>query len=172
MSLKTEKLILLNNIRRPAENKRFVRVGRGNASHGNKSGRGDNGQKSRPGGKNPKTEGGQFPTHLRFKKIGFHRDKNKYIICKTSDLNKIYAKNLNVNINLHDIEKHLKIKCTHTNKQKQNTNEANISLKHIYKIKILYDESVNKQLNVYAHAASKRALQYIRLININKEQLT
>ena len=169
MSLKTEKLILLNNIRRPAENKRFIRVGRGNASHGNKSGRGDNGQKSRPGGKNPKTEGGQFPTHLRFKKVGFHRDKNKYIICKTSDLNKIYAKNLNVNISLHDIKKHLKIKCIHT---KQDKNDTNISLKHTHKIKILYDELMDKQLNVCAHAASKRALQYIRLINTNKEQLT
>ena len=150
MKLHKEKLILLHSIPRPKENKKFIRVGRGNASHGNKSGRGDNGQKSRPGSRKVKTEGGQFPTHLRFRKIGFYRQKNKPVLCKTSDLNKIYTRTKNENISLDDIKTHLNL-CP--------SNKRNGSL-----IKLLYDEQPVTKLNVCAHAASKRVLQYVSLV--------
>jgi ribosomal protein L15 len=61
------KLITLNSI--PSIKKKSPhRVGRGYGSKGRKSGRGSGGQKAK---ESVKTEGGQFPTYLRFKKIGF-----------------------------------------------------------------------------------------------------
>lgn len=68
-------IINLNNISK-LDNKSKKRVGRGHASNGGKSGRGNNGQKAR---ESINTEGGQFRTYLRIKKRGFINHNTKIV---------------------------------------------------------------------------------------------
>lgn len=70
MLSKNDSLLTLNNIARDKSNAPRHRLGRG-FTRGHRCGRGSEGQKSRTGDANPKTEGGQFPVMLSQKKRGF-----------------------------------------------------------------------------------------------------
>lgn len=71
------------------------RVGRGPGSTlGKTAGRGQDGQKSRSGGKiQPGFEGGQTPLHRRLPKFGFSNDKfrKRFSIVNLQDLERVFA---------------------------------------------------------------------------------
>lgn len=144
-----EKLLALNNIARPISYKKRKIVGRGKASNGCKSGRGSDGQKSRTGDKKPQTEGGQFPSYLRMKKIGFFKKKKKINILKTSDLQKIKDKINSTTITQEEIIKFYKWKSG-------------------IKIKLLFNSEVDKDITAHVDYASKSAQKTVNILYTKK----
>ena len=135
----------LNNIIKPEDVKSHRVSGRGHGStRGCKSGRGNNGQKSRSGANKPSTEGGQYPSYLRWNKVGFKSKRIRPAIIKTSDLDIISSKINNSNVVLEDIVVH-----TSTNKKE--------------KIKVLFDKIPKFCTSCSVHFVSKKVLDHIKV---------
>lgn len=78
----------------PGSTKDRKRVGRGHGSGvGKTSGRGQDGQKSRPGGtKGPGFEGGQLPLYMRLPKLGgfTNRNRQEYAVVNVGRLEELF----------------------------------------------------------------------------------
>lgn len=135
-------LLAPNNLGKPSYVKDIKRVGRGAGEHGGKSGRGNKGQKSRSGGANPKTEGGQFKSYLRERKRGFTRSRVEVCIVKTGDLDRIASHFSTTDITLVQLQDFLKFNKTS-------------------KVKLLFDKAPSASLNVEVHAASEGAKKHV-----------
>lgn len=115
------------------------RVGRGDASGlGTTSGRGDNGQNSRSGGRvSPGFEGGQTPLSKRIPKTrGFKKAKQEWTLLHTDQLNQ-FSKDSQIDT------------ATLT--------EKGLISHHDQPIKLLYRGDVTSAVNVYVDAASRNA---------------
>jgi len=126
-------------------NKKKIRVGRGIGSgKGKTSSRGHKGQKSRSGVAIKSFEGGQMPLYRRLPKRGF-KSLNKDIIAilNLSKIQNILDKSKN------DIKNTLDLKIL---KEKKLVN------KKYKKLKILGSGEIKKNLEIFAHFASKQAL--------------
>ena len=148
----------LNNIR--TENlklKKAKRVGRGIGSgKGKTCGRGIKGQKSRTGVSINGFEGGQMPLHMRMPKHGFkNKFKKKFFIIKTGTINKLIK------------EKKLSDKKKIIFSDFQN---ANLSIKQVHSgYKILFNQKLDRSLNIQAHKASKAVIDDIKRAGGNLE---
>ena len=133
----------LNNLIKT--NKKKIRVGRGiGSSKGKTSSRGHKGQKSRSGVAIKSFEGGQMPLYRRLPKRGFKSiNKNITAILNLSKIQNILDKSKN------DIKNTLDLKIL---KEKKLVN------KKYKKLKILGSGEIKKNLEIFAHFASKQAL--------------
>ena len=129
-------------------NKTKMRVGRGIGSgKGKTSGRGVKGQKSRSGVAIKSFEGGQMPLYRRLPKRGFKSlNKENTAILNLSKIQNIFEKKGNNLKNILDI-KILK--------------EKKLINKKYSKLKILGSGEIKKNIEIFAHFASKQALQKI-----------
>ena len=129
-------------------NKKKIRVGRGIGSgKGKTSSRGHKGQKSRSGVAIKSFEGGQMPLYRRLPKRGFKSlNKENTAILNLSKIQKIFEKKGNNLKNILDI-KILK--------------EKKLINKKYSKLKILGSGEIKKNIEIFAHFASKQALQKI-----------
>ena len=132
-------------------NKKKIRVGRGIGSgKGKTSSRGHKGQKSRSGVAIKSFEGGQMPLYRRLPKRGFKSiQKKKIAILNLSKIQNIIDKKKNEIKNVLDL-KILK--------------ERNLINKKFTKLKILGTGEVKKNIEIFAHFASKQALNKIEKI--------
>ena len=130
-------------------NKKKIRVGRGIGSgKGKTSSRGHKGQKSRSGVAIKSFEGGQMPLYRRLPKRGFKAlNKNTTAILNLSKIQSIMEKKSN------EIESTLDIKILKDKKL--------INNKYL-KLKILGSGEIDKNIEISAHFASKRALEKIK----------
>ena len=137
--------IRLNTILTPKEVKKHKIRGRGSGScKGGKSGRGSDGQKARSGDNKPKTEGGQYPSYLRWNKVGFNRiRKQKIHIVKTSTLDYIAKKLNTTNLTLEQIKSYFKLKKE--------------------KVKILFDQKNQYCLESESNYASKKVVEFLKV---------
>ncbi|OGC08192.1 50S ribosomal protein L15 [candidate division WOR-1 bacterium RIFOXYA2_FULL_36_21] len=127
---------------KPKPKKKAKRVGRGTSSgHGKTSGRGHKGQKSRSGGtKGVYFEGGQTPFYRRLpKKRGF---KNYPFRTVYAPVNIVALNRFNSDVGISQFE-------------------AASLIKNGDKVKILGVGTLDKPLNVTAHAFSKKAKEII-----------
>ena len=132
----------LNNLcPAPKSIKKRKRVGRGCGSgHGSSSCRGSNGQNSRSGGgTRPGFEGGQMPLQRRVPKYGF------------TNLNRIEYKGINIST-LQELAEKQKLNIV----KPETLVEAGLVSKKA-RVKILAKGSLEKKLEVHAHAFSKAA---------------
>ena len=129
-------------------NKRKIRVGRGIGSgKGKTSSRGHKGQKSRSGVAIKSFEGGQMPLYRRLPKRGFKSIKRQNIaILNLSKIQNILDKPKNEIKNVLDI-KILK--------------EKKLINKKYLKLKILGTGEIKRNVEIFAHFASKQALTKI-----------
>ncbi len=129
-------------------NKKKIRVGRGIGSgKGKTSSRGHKGQKSRSGVAIKSFEGGQMPLYRRLPKRGFKSlNKENTAILNLSKIQNIFEKKGNNLKNILDI-KILK--------------EKKLINKKYSKLKILGSGEIKKNIEIFAHFASKQALQKI-----------
>tara|TARA_Y100000591_G_C21751665_1_gene655078 strand:- start:347 stop:799 length:453 start_codon:yes stop_codon:yes gene_type:complete len=129
-------------------NKKKIRVGRGIGSgKGKTSSRGHKGQKSRSGVAIKSFEGGQMPLYRRLPKRGFKTlNKENTAILNLSKIQNIFEKKGNNLKNILDI-KILK--------------EKKLINKKYSKLKILGSGEIKKNIEIFAHFASKQALQKI-----------
>ena len=139
----------LNNLTKI--NKKKIRVGRGIGSgKGKTSSRGHKGQKSRSGVAIKSFEGGQMPLYRRLPKRGFKSiNKNITAILNLSKIQNILDKSKN------DIKNTLDLKIL---KEKKLVN------KKFKKLKILGSGEIKKNLEIFAHFASKQALSKIEKV--------
>ena len=148
----------LNNIRTETlKLKKAKRVGRGIGSgKGKTCGRGIKGQKSRTGVSINGFEGGQMPLHMRMPKHGFkNKFKKKFFIIKTGTINKLIK------------EKKLSDKKKIIFSDFQN---ANLSIKQVHSgYKILFNQKLDRSLNIQAHKASKAVIDDIKRAGGNLE---
>ncbi|AOP70236.1 50S ribosomal protein L15 [bacterium AB1] len=121
------------SLKRPESYVNRNRHGRGRYK-GNKSGRGSDGQKVRSSNKDrsPKTEGGQFPSHLRVNKVGFYSHLPKYAVCSLDRAISI-AKLMNKDfVTVEDIKKSLntkkKVKLLNSNLLEDSSELFNIKI--------------------------------------------
>ena len=137
--------IQLNTILTPSHIKKHKVRGRGSGScKGGKSGRGSDGQKARSGDNKPKTEGGQYPSYLRWNKKGFNSVKKQKIhIVKTSVIDYISRKLNNPDLTLKQIKLHFKL-----NKEK---------------IKILFDKPNKYCVSCESDYASKKVIEVLKV---------
>ncbi len=136
----------LNNLIK--NNKKKIRVGRGIGSgKGKTSARGHKGQKSRSGVAIKSFEGGQMPLYRRLPKRGFKSlQKNITAIINLSKIQNIMDKQK------HDIKNTLDLKIL---KEKKLIN------KKFKKLKILGTGEIKKNIEIFAHFASKQALSKV-----------
>ena len=129
-------------------NKKKIRVGRGIGSgKGKTSSRGHKGQKSRSGVAIKSFEGGQMPLYRRLPKRGFKSQKRENVaILNLSKIQNILDKPKNEIKNVLDI-KILK--------------EKKLINKKYFKLKILGSGEIKKNIEIFAHFASKQALTKI-----------
>jgi large subunit ribosomal protein L15 len=129
-------------------NKKKIRVGRGIGSgKGKTSSRGHKGQKSRSGVAIKSFEGGQMPLYRRLPKRGFKSlNKDNIAILNLSKLQNMLDKSKNNLKNSVDL-KILK--------------EKNLINKKYIKLKILGSGEIKKNIEIFAHFASKQALTKI-----------
>ena len=129
-------------------NKKKIRVGRGIGSgKGKTSSRGHKGQKSRSGVAIKSFEGGQMPLYRRLPKRGFKSfNKNNTAILNLSKIQNIIDKSKN------DIKNILDLKIL---------KEKNLLNKKYLKLKILGTGELKKNIEIFAHYASKKALTKI-----------
>ena len=125
-------------------NKKKIRVGRGIGSgKGKTSSRGHKGQKSRSGVAIKSFEGGQMPLYRRLPKRGFKSlNKNNTAILNLSKIQNIIDKSKN------NIKSTLDLKIL---KEKKLVN------KKFLKLKILGTGEIKKNIESFAHFASKQA---------------
>ena len=141
-------LIKINNIKKPLCFKSYSVRGRGSGScKGCKSGRGSGGQKVRSGGNNPHTEGGQYPSYLRWNKIGFLRKSIELNIVKLSNIDKLSYKLSKSILSINDII-------------------VNLKLEKFLKIKILFDKKPKFCKSCETHFASQKVKEYLNIICI------
>mgnify|MGYP001432312487 CR=1 FL=1 len=133
----------LNNLIK--NNKKKIRVGRGIGSgKGKTSSRGHKGQKSRSGVAIKSFEGGQMPLYRRLPKRGFKslNKKTNTAILNLSKIQNIIDKSKN------NIKNTLDLKIL---KEKKLVN------KKFLKLKILGTGEIKKNIEIFAHFASKQA---------------
>tara|TARA_B100000575_G_scaffold179141_1_gene143674 strand:+ start:913 stop:1365 length:453 start_codon:yes stop_codon:yes gene_type:complete len=138
--------MLLNNLIK--NNKKKIRVGRGIGSgKGKTSSRGHKGQKSRSGVAIKSFEGGQMPLYRRLPKRGFKSfKKDNTAILNLSKIQNILDKSKN------DIKNTIDLKIL---KEKKLVNKKSL------KLKILGTGEIKKNIEIFAHFASKQALSKI-----------
>ena len=129
-------------------NKKKIRVGRGIGSgRGKTSSRGHKGQKSRSGVAIKSFEGGQMPLYRRLPKRGFKSlRKDNTAVLNLSKIQSMLDKYKT------DLSKPLDIKVL---------KEKKLIHKKYLKLKILGTGEIKKNIEVYAHFASKQALSKI-----------
>ena len=129
-------------------NKKKIRVGRGIGSgKGKTSSRGHKGQKSRSGVAIISFEGGQMPLYRRLPKRGFKSlNKNNIAILNLTKIQDIIDKSKN------EIKYILDLKIL---------KEKNLLNKKYLKLKILGTGELKKNIEIFAHYASKKALTKI-----------
>ena len=129
-------------------NKKKQRVGRGIGSgRGKTSSRGHKGQKSRSGVAIKSFEGGQMPLYRRLPKRGFKSiKKHSTAILNLSKIQLIIEKSKN------EIKNTLDLKIL---------KEKNLIHKQYDKLKILGTGEIKKNIEIFAHFASKQALSKI-----------
>ena len=139
-------MIALNT--REKINKAKIRVGRGIGSgKGKTSSRGHKGQKSRSGVAIKSFEGGQMPLYRRLPKRGFKSfKKDNTAILNLSKIQNILDKSKN------DIKNTIDLKIL---KEKKLVNKKSL------KLKILGTGEIKKNIEIFAHFASKQALSKI-----------
>ena len=138
--------MLLNSLIK--NNKKKIRVGRGIGSgRGKTSSRGHKGQKSRSGVAIKSFEGGQMPLYRRLPKRGFKSlSKNNTAILNLSKIQNILEKPKN------NIKDKIDLKIL---KEKKLINKDSL------KLKILGAGEIKKNIEIFAHFASKQALSKI-----------
>ena len=120
------------------------RVGRGKGSGSGKTcGRGHKGQKSRAGGYHKVGfEGGQMPLQRRLPKVGFTSRKKDTYALRISDLNKVNAKVIDINV----------------------LKESGFVPKTIKNVKIFLSGKLDKKIDVKGLVLSKGAKEAIESI--------
>ena len=132
-------------------NKKKIRVGRGIGSgKGKTSSRGHKGQKSRSGVAIKSFEGGQMPLYRRLPKRGFKSfKKDNTVILNLSKIQNILDKSKN------NIRNTIDLKIL---KEKKLVNQRSL------KLKILGTGEIKKNIEIFAHFASKQALSKIEKV--------
>jgi len=141
--------MLLNSLIK--NNKKKIRVGRGIGSgKGKTSSRGHKGQKSRSGVAIKSFEGGQMPLYRRLPKRGFKSfKKDNTVILNLSKIQNILDKSKN------NIRNTIDLKIL---KEKKLVNQRSL------KLKILGTGEIKKNIEIFAHFASKQALSKIEKV--------
>ena len=141
--------MLLNSLIK--NNKKKIRVGRGIGSgKGKTSSRGHKGQKSRSGVAIKSFEGGQMPLYRRLPKRGFKSfKKDNTAILNLSKIQNILDKSKN------NIKNTIDLKIL---KEKKLVNQRSL------KLKILGTGEIKKNIEIFAHFASKQALSKIEKV--------
>tara|TARA_Y100000816_G_scaffold151004_1_gene107500 strand:+ start:316 stop:738 length:423 start_codon:yes stop_codon:yes gene_type:complete len=135
--------VRLNHIKSSSKTSKN-RVGRGKGSGSGKTcGRGHKGQKSRAGGYHKVGfEGGQMPLQRRLPKVGFTSRKKDTYALRISDLNKVNAKVIDINV----------------------LKESGFVPKTIKNVKIFLSGKLDKKIDVKGLVLSKGAKEAIESI--------